>query len=124
MCVCARTAEEKLKKSQTATVDVCTQASVSLFVHVESKQEVKTEQTHRTKATTFFFLNTCIIEKIFFSPFKEIGSGSTRWGRKTVCNMKQCLPTQKQQMSFLDGKCAAFVQRKYMTCDWPLTQLH
>lgn len=37
------------KKSQSATVDTCTQASVSLFVHVGSKQEVKTEPPLKKK---------------------------------------------------------------------------
>lgn len=54
------------KKSQSATVDTCTQASDSLFVHVGSKQEVKTEPPLKKKTKK----TTCIIAKIVFFSFQ------------------------------------------------------
>lgn len=105
--------------SLTATEDVRTLRR--LFACVACKQEVKTEQTHGTKAKPFSEIPK-ITDKIYFL-FKLIASGWTRQGRKTnkVYGIKQRLSKQKQQMSFLDRKCVFFVQRKYKS-DWLLTQ--
>lgn len=57
-----------------------------------------------------------ITDKIYFL-FKPTAIGWTQQGRKTnkVDRIKQCLDKQRQQMSFLDRKCVAFVQRKHNT---------
>lgn len=68
------------KTSSTATEDVHTLRR--LFACLACKQEVKTEQTHGTKAKYFFEIpKKKITDKIYFL-FKLIASGWNQEGRK------------------------------------------
>lgn len=103
--VCARKTEDKLKNPKLQQKK-CTR--MPLRDCVTCKQEVKTEQWHRTKASAFLclFFDAQIRRQEFRFLLENIGGSSqARKENKHVGRMKQLLSTQKQQMPFLDRKC-------------------